>query len=434
MAHLLDHFSPLASDVLAIAAGTSSAERPLDGALSIRSRLVAGIRNAQEQARDDGKSEQDLQQVTFGVVAWIDEVMLGYPEWGAAVSNLQGELLSTQIARETFFQNLEQLDDAQDEVREVYYVLLCLGFQGYYGELPGGQNELERLKDLHGRRLRMVPASAATLIDERLTAQPYGVSPPPPLPEPPAKRGRWWIWIGVLAVLLALVLLLGFLLLPWWLERSAAAKVDSLECAHVDVAIGLNRIVDVDGYVSSDADREQMLASLDQTFGVARVEGDVEVRPWPFCEALDVVRPYTQQNADANSGLSLDITASDNVLKDGEPLVLTITTPKSPSFLYVDYYQRSGEVLHVLHTVATASPLEADQTLEIDTGFEGAEPYGQELLTIIASPVPLLPEPSLGVEDAEAYLNALRGRLDEQNDAANHDSITAFSLFIRTKP
>ena len=177
MARLLDHFSPLISDVLAIAAGASSADKPLDGAQSIRSHLVTGIRNAQQQARDDGKSEKDLNHATFGVVAWIDEVMLGYPDWGTAVSNLQGELLSTQIARETFFQNLEQLEDNQDEVREVYYVLLCLGFQGYYGELSEGQKELERLKDLHGRRLQMIPASASAQIEERLTAQPYGVRP-----------------------------------------------------------------------------------------------------------------------------------------------------------------------------------------------------------------------------------------------------------------
>ena len=65
----------------------------------------------------------------------LDEVMLGCPDWGAAIANLQGEILGTQIARETFFNYLEDLDDSQDEVREVYYVLLCLGFRGFYGEL-----------------------------------------------------------------------------------------------------------------------------------------------------------------------------------------------------------------------------------------------------------------------------------------------------------
>ncbi|MGI9507911.1 MAG: DotU/TssL family secretion system protein [Geminicoccaceae bacterium] len=434
MARLLDHFSSLISDVLAIAAGMSSAEKPLDGAQAVRSRLVAGIRSAEKQARDDGKSEQDLRQSTFGVVAWIDEVMLGYPDWGAAASNLQGELLSTQIARETFFENLEQLNDNQDEVREVYYVLLCLGFRGYYGELSEGQKELERLKDQHGRRLRMVPASASALIEERLTAQPYGVSPPPPLPEPPAKKRRRWIWIAAVVLMLLLLLLLGFLLLPWWLERRVAAGFGDLECARVDVRIGLDRIADIDGYVSSGPDREQMLANLDQMFGVAGVEGDIDVHPWPFCEALDVVRPYFKQNAGAGSDLSLGITASNDALKDGEPLILTIGTPGYPAFLYVDYYQEGGDVLHILHAAATESPIEADEALEIDTGFEGAEPYGEELLTIIASPVPLFEEPLPDVEDAKAYLGALRARLKEHKDEADHDSISASSLFIRAEP
>ncbi len=434
MARLLDHYSPLISDVLAIAAGTSSAEKPLDGAQTMRTQLVTAVQNAANQARDDGKAEKDIKQATFGVVAWIDEVMLGYPDWGTAVSNLQGELLGTQIARETFFQNLEQLDDAQDEVREVHYVLLCLGFQGYYGELADGQKELERLKELHGRRLQMAPASAAALIEERLTAQPYGVNPPPPLPEPAPKKRRWWIWIAAAALVLALLLLLAFLLIPSWLERRVTDDLAALDCADVEVTIGTGRIVNVDGYVASEADRETMLANMDQTFGVAGVEGDVDVHPWPFCEALDVVRPYAQQNADAGSKLSIGITAPNNVLNHGEPLILTITTPDFPAFLYVDYYQESGEVLHLLHTVGTESPFEANETLEIKTGFEGAEPYGKELLTIIASPVPLIEETLPDVEDAKAYLSTLRARLDEPRDNDEIGSIAGSSLFIRTEP
>lgn len=426
MARLLDHFSPLISDVLELAERMSSAEKPLDGAASIRSRLVDGLHEAQAQARGAGTPERDLQQATFGVVAWIDEVMLGYPEWGTAVANLQGELLGTQIARETFFQHLEQIDDDQDEVREVYYVLLCLGFQGYYGELSEGRKELERLKDLHGRRLQMAPASASALIEERLTAQPYGVRPPPPLPEPkpePRRRRRWFLYI---VPLLVLVLLLGFLLWPWWLERRIIADIDRLECADVAVTIGYDRIVEIEGYVASDADREGLTTGLNQRFGVAGVDGNVEVHPWPFCEALEVVSPYDRTN-----GLTLGITAAGDVLKDGEPLILTIDAPDFPAFLYIDYYQQNGDVVHVLHSPAGSPPLQAGESLQIDTGFEGAEPYGEELLTIIASPEPLFPEALEGVQDAKDYLADLRQRLNERQGG---DTIAASTRFIQTEP
>ena len=434
MQRLLEHFSVVISDALEIKALLSTSGDRLDSGLALRNRLLDGVQKAQADARKEVRPEQDLQLASHGVVAWIDEVMLAFPGWGTEVANLQGELLGTQIARETFFNYLEQLGDEQDEVREIYYMLLCLGFKGYYGELSSGAEELERLKELHGRRLAMVPASSAALLDERLNAQPYGLGPPPK-PKGP-KRRRWGMILSL--ILIPLVLLVAaawFFMLPWWLRQQVDAKVAGLECSAVDVSLGNDRVASLSGYVATDDQREALSANLEQIFGLAGVQGNVAVFPWPFCEVLEIVRPFFDQNFAKQFGLALGITAANGVLKRGDPLVLTITAPNYPAYLYVDYYQQNGDVGHIAHADASGNPDIAGDKFEFPTGYQGSPPYGKELLTIFALPEPLFERPMPAFENARTYLPLLRSRLKELSNNPRHRDLIASSLvFIRTEP
>lgn len=467
-----------------MAAILSSGEGQLDPA-AVRSGLVTGMQTAQAAARSEVRAEQDLQLASHAVVAWIDELMLGYPDWGTTVPNLQGELLGTQIARETFFNYLEQLDDSQDEVREVYYMLLCLGFRGYYGELSNGREELERLKDLHGRRLQMVPASAAVLNEERLSPQPYGVKAPPPLPpprpkprprpkpqprpepapmpepqprpRPPApamprvqptppraplprrelrapKKRRLGLILGLCLVPIILLAVAGFFLLPGWLRQQVDQQVVALECAHLETSLGADRVVTLEGYVSSEGDRQNLLSRLGQVFGLAGVKDNIAVYPWPFCEVLDIVGPYFDRNIARGLNLTLGVTAEGNALKDGDPLVLTLRTPDYPAYLYVDYYQQNGDVAHVAHAKPDGTPDSANDEFEYPTGYQGSEPYGLELLTVFSSPVPIFAAQLPTFENAATYFPALRQRLQELAASPDGDSIAASVVFIRTEP
>ena len=474
MPRLIDHFSPVISDALAVEMSLSNDQVSRDDGPALRARFVSGIQAAQAASRRFVTQEQDLQLASHAVIAWIDEIMLAYTGWGATIPNLQGELLGTQIARETFFDYLEHLSDDQDEVREVYYMLLCLGFRGYYGELSNGREELERLKDLHGRRLSLVPTAAAALVEERLTLQPYGAEVPPPLRAPPPRRPapppppepspkpprlaiqagprpaprpplprtelqrprrrRWGLILGILLAPLLLMAVAGFLVLPGWLRQQVDARTAHLECASVDADLGSDRVVAVTGYVSSEEQRQALLNDLSGIFALAGVRSNIAVHPWPFCEVLEIVRPHFDRNVAQAFGLMLGTTARDQILKEGEPLILTIQSPNYPAYLYVDYYQQNGTVGHLAHANPNDAPDAATDRFEYSTGFVGSPPFGTDLLTIVASPVPLFDRPLPAIDKAEIYLPLLRARLAELSRGAYGDRVTAAISFVRTEP
>ena len=116
------------------------------------------------------------------------------------------------------------------------------------------------------------------------------------------------------------------------------------------------------------------------------------------------------------------------------PLVLTIRSPNYPAYLYVDYYQQNGNIGHVAHADANDPPDTANDEFDYPTGFEGAPPYGLELLTIFASPKPLFLEPLPKFENAADYFPVLRRRLSNLAKDPDGASIVATLVFIRTEP
>ncbi len=99
--------------------------------------------------------QTDFDLSRFAVFAWIDEAILSsnWPE----KSKWQGEQLQrtyyqTTDGGELFFDKLNQLGPQQEQVREVFYLCLTLGFTGRYCN-PGDEFLLEQLKNSNLRLL-----------------------------------------------------------------------------------------------------------------------------------------------------------------------------------------------------------------------------------------------------------------------------------------
>jgi type VI secretion system protein ImpK len=98
------------------------------------------LRVAEQDARSRGCSPEDVKQVIFGVVAFLDESALGsgnpvFANWPRLP--LQAELFGHQLAGEIFYQELQKTlnrNDSQEtaDLLEVYYLCLLLGFKGRY--------------------------------------------------------------------------------------------------------------------------------------------------------------------------------------------------------------------------------------------------------------------------------------------------------------
>jgi len=122
---------------------------PEGDAATLAARLDRLIASARRQAREHGYAEADVETALFAVAAWADESLLAL-EWNGALEwqrhLLQKRYFNTANAGIAFFTRLEQLDQQQNQVREIYFLCLAMGFVGRYG-YEGNRAALDELKD-----------------------------------------------------------------------------------------------------------------------------------------------------------------------------------------------------------------------------------------------------------------------------------------------
>jgi len=107
---------------------------------AFRAQVRQGLRMAEQEARSRGCNAEDVRQVIFAVVAFLDESVLSsgnpvFANWPRLP--LQAELFGHQLAGEIFFQELQKALTRSDspetaDLLEVYYLCLLLGFKGRY--------------------------------------------------------------------------------------------------------------------------------------------------------------------------------------------------------------------------------------------------------------------------------------------------------------
>ena len=105
-----------------------------------RAQMKQALRVAEQEARSRGCSAEDVKQVIYAVVAFLDESVLTsrnpvFANWPRRP--LQEELFGDQLGGERFFQELQKSlnrSDSQEtaDLLEVYYLCMLLGFKGRY--------------------------------------------------------------------------------------------------------------------------------------------------------------------------------------------------------------------------------------------------------------------------------------------------------------
>lgn len=168
-----------------------------------------------------GVDARDYDEARFAVCAWVDETIMNIPwrhreEWQRSL--LQSEYYSTMNAGSEFFDRLNSLHAEQNDVREIYYLCLGLGFMGRYS-LEGDQFLLEQLKKSNLRSLTGKVSEPLAYGQERMfddAYQPEQSSTMLRLPEAlrPKPGGRWklWLWGVPPVVVIGLFLVYTFVL------------------------------------------------------------------------------------------------------------------------------------------------------------------------------------------------------------------------------
>lgn len=108
---------------------------------AFRANIQSGLRSAEKDAVKRAYNPEDIRTTTLAVVAFLDESVHNstnpvFSSWHAMP--LQEEMFGSNVAGETFFENLEKLlarHDSHDvaDVLEVSALCLLMGYKGRYG-------------------------------------------------------------------------------------------------------------------------------------------------------------------------------------------------------------------------------------------------------------------------------------------------------------
>ena len=186
-----------------------SNRQQVTNAEAFRGQMKQALQRAEQEARSGGYKAEDVRQVLFAVVAFLDESVLGsrnpvFVDWPRLP--LQTELFGHQIAGEVVFQELQKTlgraDSAETcDVLEVYGLCLLLGFRGRYA--AAGAGDLQSLISAIQEKLRRVRGPSGPL-------SPRGLLPSDAVRV--AHSDPWVRRLGILAISIVALTVIAFVI------------------------------------------------------------------------------------------------------------------------------------------------------------------------------------------------------------------------------
>ena len=193
----------------------------------------------------------------------------------------------------------------------------------------------------------------------------------------------------------------------------------------------------VGGFIGQQYGASRLKADLGALPGVESLNLAVEPVAYDKCDTLKTLAPYWSRNWQAGRVAALHVRPSNGQLTEGDRLVVDITTPGFDSYVYLDYYQLDGSVVHMV-----PSPRQKDnQALPHYSATIGngagewiiSKPFGAEMVVLMISPVPMFDGLRPESESRADYLRALQTRLAEIANKNGQDKVVVDIAQIMTK-
>ncbi len=194
-----------------------------------------------------------------------------------------------------------------------------------------------------------------------------------------------------------------------------AAATEGYVCAAVSSSLAPDRSARVSGHVSIPEDLTRLRGAIAAIPGIASLDFAVSLMQRPNCDVAGLLDPLTRSAGRDASSLAFDPAASATYI-GGKP-ALEMHAPGFDSFIYVDYFDSGGQVLHLFpndHDKFNLRPLRNHFVLFKSGIWTICGNVGQQLITMVATAVgskPLFPALRPEVEAAQPYIENLREAL-----------------------
>lgn len=200
--------------------------------------------------------------------------------------------------------------------------------------------------------------------------------------------------------------------------ESLRAALRAVRCGVLDADTGGGRVTVV-GTIATSRQEEVVAAILRDHAPVLLVDDAVRYGAPALCDPLSLLESQRRANAAAAARVSIRPEAQTGPLHAGQSLVLNIVAPDFPAHLQVDYYTADGNVVHLLpNPLETSGRVEPRAVRRLGDRKSGGRfwtigpPFGDELVVVVASALPLFMTPRPEAEAVADYLPELKRALD----------------------
>ena len=205
-----------------------------------------------------------------------------------------------------------------------------------------------------------------------------------------------------------------------------ALKLPKIGCGRVAIEERNNQTFVV-GFVGSRDD----LTKLTRAAAKSNAQAQVELRPWPQCEALMTMeKPLAEPNRPS-------ISLPKPVYRASETLAFDVSMAGFQGYLHVAYIQADGSVVNLVQSDSlTLSTLAARRQMRFGDGRDGrsrftvSPPFGNEMIVAIASKSPLFAEDRPLVETEREFLTELRKAIIARPDPTLPERVVTASFVV----
>ncbi len=220
--------------------------------------------------------------------------------------------------------------------------------------------------------------------------------------------------------------------------NQALAQID---CASLDGRISATGSASISGTVPDSEQKAKLIRLAERLFPNTQPGVTVEIVPPPLCRSLAGFQSMRVAGLLSEGGLSLRLNNGSSQLRQGDPIKLEVRSPDYPVNLRIDYFSLDGQVAHLAPDSGRPAPKLAAGTTHLfgnpangEVWNAGGAPFGTELITVIATPVPLdLGASRPKVELAADYLHDVQRALGRISVSSGQPNIVV-TLLVKTRP